>query len=333
MLPRTAAPRAALSLLLGLVCLLLLAAAGARGDGSSPASAPASGAPSLAATAPAASRAVAVPAMPECGFVTGASPSCDFRDVKSQRAVVTMADPTVTVTSALDTTVRDVPYGGNGLRQLLQATFPAKPSKPTSYLAAPKASFAVTPSGGGAAVSGTAGLIPSREKSVGAPGRDRQYVVKALERGPGNDDVSGFPAGRCTMLIRAPCLQGCPEGEADFGDGCVAATDSAAVCSNDEAKFGDSTTCVDATPTADVCPEGQADFGDGCVAATDSANVCSTGEAKFGDSATCAAATPTADVCPEGEASFGAGCVPATCFATCSYTDTTCVAGSTCPGG
>ena len=95
-------------------------------------------------------------------------------------------------------------------------------------------------------------LIPSREKSVRAPGRERQYVVKALERGPGNDDVSGFPAGRCTMVIRAPCSQGCPEGESDFGAGCAAAT-----------------------PMADVCPEGEADFGDGCVVACPAGQVVS----------------------------------------------------------
>ena len=261
-MPRTAAPRAALSLLLGLVRLLLLAAAGARGEGSSPASAPASGAPSLAATAPAASRAAAIPAMPECSFVTVASPSCDFRDVKSQRAVVTMADPTVTVASALDTTLRDVPYGGNSLRQLLEATFPAKPSKPSSYLAAPKASFSVVPSGGGATVSGTARLIPSREKSVRAPGptRDREYTVKALERGPGNDDVSGFPAGRCTMVIRAPCSQGCPAGEADFGAGCVVACPAGQVVSASGDTCVAQKCCSSDTQCAagSICPGGTA---------------------------------------------------------------------------
>ena len=185
--------------------------------------------------------------MPECGLVTMTSPSCTFQDVKSQqRALVTLTDPTATVLNTLDTTMRDVPYGGNSLRRLLEATFPAKPSKPSSYLAAPKASFTVTPSDGGAAVSGTAWLIPSREKSVKArgPTRDRQYVVKALERRPGNDDVSRIPAGQCTKVIRAPCSQGCPKGKADFGDGCVA-----------------------------VCPPGQVDAGSGC--ATLAADTCS----------------------------------------------------------
>ena len=144
--PRTFAPGA---LLLAAAALLLVLAAGpARGQGSAPASAPASGAPdapapsSLAATAPAASRATAVAPIPECGLVTVTSPSCTFQDIKSQqRALVTLADPIATVLNTLDTTMRDVPYGGNSLRRLLEATFPAKPSKPSSYLAAPRATF------------------------------------------------------------------------------------------------------------------------------------------------------------------------------------------------
>ena len=102
--------------------------------------------------------------------------------------------------------------------------------------------------------------------------------IMKVKQGGSNDNFGDLATGKCTLVIRAPCPRdGCPDGQANFGAGCVA-----------------------------VCPPGQVDAGSGC--ATPSADACPTGEAKFGDSATCTAATPTADVCPFGQANFGVGC-------------------------
>jgi len=109
----------------------------------------------------------------------------------------------------------------------------------------------------------------------------------------------------------------------------VAATATSAVCSNDEAKFGDSATCAAATPTADVCENAEADFGAGCVV------VCPPGQVDAGSGC----ATPAADTCPTGiciaacptgfEPSGDACVLPADC----SYATTVCAAGAACPGG
>ena len=75
-----------------------------------------------------------------------------------------------------------------------------------------------------------------------------------------------------------------------------------AVCSKNEAKFGDSATCAAATPTADMCPTDEAEFGAGCVVK-----------------------------CPAGQVVSASG---DTCVAQkCCSSDTQCAVGNTCPGG
>ena len=229
---------------------------------------------------------------------------------------------------------------------MLKRTFAANPANPANYRGAPVATVTVAPSGGGATISRTARLTPSRDRSVQA--NPYRYKVQ-VKQGGSNDNFGDLATGKCTLTIRAPCSrEGCPEGQADFGSGCVA------VCPPGQVDAGSG--C--ATPAADACPEGQADFGSGCEAvcpngqvdagsgcATPASDVCPTDEAKFGDSETCAAATPTADVCGNAEADFGAGCEPvcpngqvdagsgcATPDSTCSYANTTCAEGSICPG-
>ena len=357
-----AAALAALAALAAALALLLLLAVpgpvrGQSAPGGSPATAPAAEADDSESslrydTGP-------IGSLPDCGLVSVTSTRCVFQRINRSNVRVTLQSPVTTVVDPVSNDVTVLGSTGNGqpLPELLRATFPYRQSNPNHYRTpVPEATFVVTKSG--ATTTGTARIVKNRQTSViYRSNQPRRYQVQLQRLGRTNDDMSNFPTGRCSMFFRAPCSHGCPEREADFGAGCVAATATADVCPADEAKFGDSPTCAAATPTADVCPEGEADFGDGCVAATDSADVCPVGEALFGLSTTCIAATPADYACPVGEADFGSGCVPATatvdmcpsgeanftaidagcidatCAIQCTLSDTQCSAGYICPDG
>ena len=250
--------------LLRALALLLALAAGpvARGQSAPPVLPPAA----APAAEPAAPVARVVAPVPECDAVMVISRSkCQFAAVTDDIARVTVGRPLATVIeTANGTTMRAVPFAGNGLLQLLQATFPPDPANSTSYATPPVVS--VTVGAGRRAVAAEARLVPSRQFSIESAKQPQRYTLQ-VQRGPGNDDFAALSAGKCKVYIAVPCAEGCPVGEADFGAGCEGA-----------------------------CPAGLSDFGAGCANATATTAVCPSGEAKFGDSSTCAAATPTADV-------------------------------------
>jgi len=251
------------------------------------------------ASAPAASRA-GVAAVPACGSVVIVARSrCGFEAVNDDVARVTVGRPLATVMeTANGTTLRSVPFAGNGLRQLLEATFPPDQAKPTSYANPPVVSVIV--GSGRRAFSAEARLVPSRQFSIESAKQPQRYTLQ-VQRGPGNDDMAGPTAGKCKVYIRAPCSAGCPEGEANFGAGCESA------CPAGLSDFGAG--CTNATATADVCPDGEAKFGSGCEAATatadvylDRANICdATALTDATQTALClAVANPTPSECPCG---------------------------------
>ena len=348
-MPCDSPPPAALLLLLRALALLLALAAGpvARGQ-STPGSAPATGAPPPLDLAAADLQRAGATRIPNCGIVTVRSVRCDFRNLNNGLAQIKVAKPTTTVINVLATSATHVPISGNGLRRVLEATFPANSTKPTSYLNAPAVTVTVETPGGGT-VSRTARLAPSRERSV----RANAYKLQ-LQRGGDNEGVGGLDTGRCTLFIPASCTEACPDGQADFGSGCVNA------CPDGKSNFGSG--CVG------VCPPGQVDAGSGC--ATPPADTCPTGTcitafaATFDNAGTCVGSCPDgafADlvndrceaVCPNGTydnlldsraecvatcptgtiTTGGSGGEPGTCVAACNYGSTTCTAGDLCPGG
>ena len=224
--------------------------------------------------------------IPECGAVVVTSNRCDFRNHRRGYASAALHRPAAHVMDVQSATVTRVPFAGNGLRQLLEATFAADPANSGRYLAPPDVTVAVTPAGG-AAASATGSLVPDIGRSVAA---DRvRYRVRVEQ---GDRSFGRLPTGPCTLAIRVACAdpRTCPAGQADFGAGCEAATAAATVCPDGEAKFGGGA-CV---PASD-CPVGQASFGDGagCVAAAE-ASECAP-RCSYAD-ATCAAGA----VCPGG---------------------------------
>ena len=266
-----------------------------------PAAAPAAAEPAASAPAgggSAASRA-GVAAVPECDAVMVISRAkCQFEAVNDDIARVTVGRPIATVIQSNGTDLRSVPFAGNGLRQLLEATFPPDQAKPTSYANPPVVSVIV--GSGRSSVATVARLVPSRENSVRSAKQPQRYTLQ-VQRGPGNDDMAALSAGKCKVYIRAPCSAGCPEGEANFGAGCESA------CPAGLSDFGAG--CTNATATADVCPDGEAKFGSGCEAATatadvylDRANICdATALTDATQTALClAVANPTPSECPCG---------------------------------
>ena len=134
--------------------------------------------------------------------MTVQSGRCDFQRINAGLARVKLSKPTTTVLGVLTTTATNVALAGNGLRQVLKGTFAASPRKPVNYRVAPVATVTVTPSGGGAPISRTARLTPSRERSVQA--NPYRYKVQ-LKQGGSNEEVGGLGTGKCTLVIRAPC--------------------------------------------------------------------------------------------------------------------------------
>ena len=182
---------------------------------------------------------------------------CDFRNHRRGYAAAALHRPVAHVMDVQSATVTRVPFAGNGLRQLLEATFAADPANSGRYLAPPDVTVAVTPAGG-AAASATGSLVPNIGRSVAA---DRvRYRVRVEQ---GDRSFGRLPTGPCTLAIRAACAdpRTCPAGQADFGAGCVDATPTSAVCPDGKVKVGRA--CVPASE----CPVGQASFGDGagCV--------------------------------------------------------------------
>ena len=243
--PRKAAPA---------VAALLLLVAGVRGQ-SAPVSSPAAPVP------PAGFRAFA-PA-PTCGLVSVTGTRCKIstRGARETLLSVVVNKPFTTVfgprtTASRNPSERVVRFEGNGLRSVLEATFPAAPGRPNTYATVPQVTLSVTGSNGAQRV-GTASLVTNRIDSVRtSKGRAHKYKVK-LQQGDSQDDLSEFPAGRCQLLIAAPCPACLAEGEADFGDGagCVAATPSTDACGVGEADFGTGA-CEAASPAADECDGG-----------------------------------------------------------------------------
>ena len=251
--PASAAAALAPALLLLFVDAVLLGPRPARGQGSAPTS------PSAPATAPAAELAAppagigrapaaanwtaapgwpaapdgpaglrASPApIPDCGLVFVVGEVCTFTDLsdKSQAKVEINATqgPTVTVISTLESSYyKNVAFGSNQLRKLMENTFPADSNKPGSYATpVPEATFTVTTPDGKTRRSGTAELINSREESIRSSGGEqiKRYTVK-VKQGGGQDSVGDFPQGSCSMVVRAACPI-CPVGETNFGSGCV----------------------------------------------------------------------------------------------------------------
>ena len=177
--------------------------------------------------------------IPECGAVVVTSSRCDFLNHRRGYAAAALHRPVAHVMDVQSATVTRVPFAGNGLRQLLEATFAADPANSGRYLAPPDVTVAVTPAGG-AAASATGSLVPDIGRSVAA---DRvRYRVRVEQ---GDRSFGRLPTGPCTLAIRAD-PRTCPAGQADFGAGCEP------VCPNGQVDAGSG--C--ATPAADTCPTG-----------------------------------------------------------------------------
>ena len=225
---------------------LLLASAGVvvvgvgvLGQSAPPVLPPASSAPAAEPAAPITpAPAARVAPVPECDAVMVISRAkCQFAAVNGDIARVIVGRPLATVIETVNgTTLRAVPFAGNGLRQLLLATFRADSTKPTSYANPPVVSVIV--GSGRSAVSAEGLLVPSRENSVRASKNPQQKYTLQVQRGPDTADFATLSAGKCKVYIAAPCSEGCPVGEANFGAGCEGA-----------------------------CPAGLSDFGAGCVVA------------------------------------------------------------------
>ena len=143
--PRAASPAAATRSRLGpLGLLLLLAAAGARGQ-SAPGAEPEPAAPphlDPAAFQRAATR------IPNCGWVTVMSGRCTFQRRSASMVVVKLKNPRTTVVDTTTAALTQVGLAGNGLRLVLRRTFPANPRKPVNYRVPPAVTVtAVTVSG------------------------------------------------------------------------------------------------------------------------------------------------------------------------------------------
>ena len=237
------------------VAALLLLVAGVRGQ-SAPVSSPAAPVP------PAGFRAAGAPA-PTCGLVSVTGTRCKISaGARETLLSVVVSKPFTTVfgprtTASPRPSERVVRFEGNGLRSVLEATFPAEPGRPNAYATVPQVTLSVTGSNGAQRV-GTASLVTNRIDSVRTSIRPRTFKYKVkLQQGDSQDDLSEFPTGRCQLLIAAPCPACLGEGEADFGDGagCVAATPSTDACGVGEADFGTGA-CEAASPAADECDGG-----------------------------------------------------------------------------
>ena len=300
-MPRLAPPVGPAGRLLSLGLAVLATLLGAARGQSAPST------PSAPATSPAAPpgsaafRSSPVTEIPFCGTVMVTSPKCTFNNLPGNKAQISLARPRATVMDMLSvsvppprrrarargltpgqTAVHNVPAIRNGLRTLVQGTFPVDPRRPTSYR--PNGGPAVTVVGmsGGGTFSRTADLILSREKSILFSAGKTKYRVR-VQRGGNNDDIGSLGKGRCTMYIRAACAD-CPDGQANFGSGCVAATATSAVCPEGQTDLGSG--CVD------VCLDGQADFGSGsCTPATKESECIRTVDVAF-------ASTPADCECP-----------------------------------
>ena len=212
---------------------------GVLGQSAPPVLPPASSAPAAEPAAPITpAPAARVAPVPECDAVMVISRAkCQFAAVNGDIARVIVGRPLATVIETVNgTTLRAVPFAGNGLRQLLLATFRADSTKPTSYANPPVVSVIV--GSGRSAVSAEGLLVPSRENSVRASKNPQQKYTLQVQRGPDTADFATLSAGKCKVYIAAPCSEGCPVGEANFGAGCEGA-----------------------------CPAGLSDFGAGCVVA------------------------------------------------------------------
>ena len=269
--------------------------------------------------------------IPACGYAVVASTGgkCKFAkapDNKDQ-AQAEIIDPSATVIEGA-ASVRDVPFSGDGLKQVILGTFPAKSSKPTSYAHPPVATFTLVQRKDGKLIAyeASAPLINSRENSIRQNDRP-EYTITVQDP---TDAVRQLPNGACTMTIRAPC---CVDGEADFGSGrCVPAVSKADPCS----ATSDGGVCVTAfEDTFDdtegdcvlFCPD-ELPFSDGptCVAS------CPPGK-PFVDRGACLAACPAAR--PDTiRVKTANGRVDA-CVnpVACTYADTACAADAACPGG
>ena len=81
--------------------------------------------------------------IPECGAVVVTSNRCDFRNHRRGYAAAALHRPVAHVMDVQSATVTRVPFAGNGLRQLLEATFAADPANSGRYLAPPDVTVAV----------------------------------------------------------------------------------------------------------------------------------------------------------------------------------------------
>ena len=142
----------------------------------------------------------------------------------------TLVNPFVYVFDAGEVSaVRSVPFSGNGLRKVVQATFPASQAKPTSYANPPRVTFVIARKN--SAPTKTARLIPSRQNSITL--NDRPKYLIAVQQGGKDDDVNALPDGLpCRAYVFASCSRGCPTKEANFGNGCEEAIKLQEACAN-----------------------------------------------------------------------------------------------------
>ena len=160
--------------------------------------------------------------------------------------------------------IRSVPFSGNGLRKVVQATFPASQAKPTSYANPPGVTFVIAKPN--SAPTKTARLIASRQNSITL--NDRPKYLINVQQGGADDDVNALPDGLpCKAYVFASCSRGCPTGEANFGNGagCVEAIKLSEACASGSCITGFNGTFLDSGDTCVAsCPGGDPASGDVC---------------------------------------------------------------------